>query len=446
MFKSVQKSIVRDSMIMSGLLLFVGVLLLYALTYSYEEGKADQIISHYQSTVTATINEQGKVKFDSSLYATEDLDRAIDDAYILVLNDNKDVIAAVGNASSLDIQGVTRTLENAVAYIQSIDGASKNIKGNIPGYSIRYGETQIEGGSIVVLIDQTSYVQETNIFLLIIIVAALLAMLMVFIVSRVMADRAVRPMKQSVESQNRFLADASHELKTPLTVILANMDIALANEDSTVAEQRKWLESTRDEAMRMSGLVTDMLSLSRSDAQSTEYYQFRKTNVSELVDDCVMTAEAMAYEHKITLDAALDEDLYAVVDQDKIKQVVFILLDNAIKYAGENGEVRVTLRGDTRLLTLTIYNSGVPIPEAKAQDIFERFFRVDDSRTKDEKSKAGGYGLGLSIARNIMGKHNGKISLDYSDESGTCFSFSLPGPRNSRSPAPVEPDLETPLS
>jgi len=154
-----------------------------------------------------------------------------------------------------------------------------------------------------------------------------------------------------------------------------------------------------------------------------------------LVDDCLLSCEALAYERKIQLESEIQPDLKIVADRNKIHQVIMILLDNALKYSEDAGHVSVTLKGREKNAILTVFNDGKPIPESKRQDIFERFFRAEDSRQKAEK-EPGGYGLGLSIAKNIVDAHKGAIYLDFSDDSGTCFVLSLPCEENHKAPKP----------
>lgn len=425
MFESVRKNFVRDTMTICGLLLLVGVLLLYALYYSYNLNKADEKIQDFLDVASVTILQDGTYLTGVDGLRPEAYSKDPDVAIGLIQEDQ--IIYLDNELSNYDDE--VHTTENAVLY------AAKNKVqyGSIPGYKMRYGKKAVPGGQMVVLVDCTEAARDNNFILILLLITSVLAIVFIYTVSHLMARRAVKPLEKNAENQNRFLADVSHELKTPLTVIIADMDIAMSNGDATIEEQKKWLESAKEEALRMTNLVTDMLTLSRSDADQASTYHFALHNISDLVDDCVMTAESLAFEKGVTLESDIDEDLSVIMDDEKIKQVLMILLDNALKYAGEKGRVKVTLRGSEKLVSCTVFNTGDPIPEAKSRDIFERFFRIDDSRTKNDSNGKGGFGLGLSIAKNIVDKHNGKIVLDYSDETGTCFSFSLPGPASRHS-------------
>ena len=247
-----------------------------------------------------------------------------------------------------------------------------------------------------------------------------------FLISDHMASKAIAPLEKSWNNQNQFVADASHELKTPLTVILANMDIMNLNPNATVAEQKKWIDNTKSEASRMTELVNDMLFLAKGDAGVEQNFKFEEINSSNLVRECVLTFESIAFEKGISFNEDIDDDIYVVADEAKIKQAIIILIDNALKYVNEKGSINISLKltGKNTVKCL-VQNSGPAIPKEKQDHVFERFFRVDESRSRDR----GGYGLGLAIASNIMEAHRGKIALEFSDERGTCFSLSLPPSR-----------------
>lgn len=262
-------------------------------------------------------------------------------------------------------------------------------------------------------------------------VAAFFFLAIMFMISDYMAHKAVTPVEKSWKHQNQFVADASHELKTPLTVILANMDIMLANPHSTIEEQQKWIENTKSEAKRMTDLVNDMLFLARGDAGHELAFNFMDINASALVEDCVLTFESVAFEKGVELEENITEDVYIRADETKLKQAIIILIDNALKYVDDNGKILVSLKYVNKYVgrmpgrsyvKIAVSNTGPAIPKEMQAQVFERFFRVDESRTREK----GGYGLGLAIASNIMQAHEGSIALEYSDQRGTCFSLTLP--------------------
>ena len=241
-----------------------------------------------------------------------------------------------------------------------------------------------------------------------------------FVVSLFLARWLVRPVEESWRRQRQFVADASHELKTPITVLLADTDILLSHPGDTIADQRRWVEHIRDEGLRMKELVGDLLFLARGDAAGPERPQGR-ADLSQLCEGCVMSFEPVAFEAGLTLDSAIAHGVSVTGNEEELRRLCAILLDNACKYGEPGGTVTVTLTAADRAV-LTVHNTGKPIPAEVQPRLFERFYRADAARTREQ----GGYGLGLSIAAAIAERHRGKISLHSAQGEGTAFTVTLP--------------------
>ena len=241
-----------------------------------------------------------------------------------------------------------------------------------------------------------------------------------FVVSLFLARWLVRPVEESWRRQRQFVADASHELKTPITVLLADTDILLSHPGDTIADQRRWVEHIRDEGLRMKELVGDLLFLARGDAAGPERPQGR-ADLSQLCEGCVMSFEPVAFEAGLTLDSAIAPGVSVTGNEEELRRLCAILLDNACKYGEPGGTVTVTLTAADRAV-LTVHNTGEPIPAEVQPRLFERFYRADAARTREQ----GGYGLGLSIAAAIAERHRGKISLHSAQGEGTAFTVTLP--------------------
>ena len=234
----------------------------------------------------------------------------------------------------------------------------------------------------------------------------LLALFVIFLISRLFANRAIRPIETAWEKQNQFIADASHELKTPLTTIHTNVDVLLSHPDASISEEEKWLYYIKTEAGRMTRLTNDLLYLARLD---NDRDSILKTvfSLSEAVQTVLLTMEAVVFEKKLTLADEIEEELTMAGNSDQIKQLAMILLDNAVKYTPEGGRITVRLqRADKRTL-FSVANTGEPIPEEMRGKIFDRFYRADQSRAR----QSGGYGLGLAIAKAICLQNNAQISV-----------------------------------
>lgn len=242
-----------------------------------------------------------------------------------------------------------------------------------------------------------------------------------FFISIFLASMALHPVQKAWDQQRQFVADASHELRTPLTVILANTDILLSHRQDTIEQQAKWIENTEAEALRMKQLVEDLLFLAKSDT-TTVPMEPSKFNGSDALWNSLLPFESVAYEQGVSIQSEITPDVVLQGDPGQMKQLFVILLDNACKYAGRDGAVTVTFGKDNEKAHLAINNTGEPIPTEHLERIFERFYRVDSSRVRQE----GGYGLGLAIAKTIVDRHHGQIDVESTAEKGTTFTISLP--------------------
>ena len=244
------------------------------------------------------------------------------------------------------------------------------------------------------------------------------AMCIFYFISRKLADVAVKPTEEAWKQQKRFIADASHDLKTPLTVIMANNDIMLSHPNSAVAEQKKWLESTKEEGEHMQALINKMLELARSESLVSTI-KLENTNISELSEKTALQLEPVAYEKNVEIVSEITPNIVVKSNGEEFTRLVYILVDNAIKYAPVNSKITVRLYSTKKGVILDINNSGSVISKEELPHIFERFYRSDSARTN------GGFGLGLSIAKNIVTALNGEISATSTKENGTTFTVKL---------------------
>ena len=259
--------------------------------------------------------------------------------------------------------------------------------------------------------------------------AAIAALAAFFVISLFFSRWALRPVEQTWRSQRQFIADASHELKTPLTVILADASIALEHPERTVESQRQWIEGIQVEGQRMQGLVEDMLALAKHDtaevdAQATMGKQQEKLDLADMAQRAVLQFEAVAFERGVEIDVAESSSTSVFIGgvRGDIERVLGILIDNACKYAEAGSRVVVGTKREGKHAVIQANNTGTPIPSSDLPHIFDRFWRADEART----SGAGGYGLGLSIARSIVEEHGGTLSAQSSAEHGTTFTAKFP--------------------
>ena len=237
------------------------------------------------------------------------------------------------------------------------------------------------------------------------------------VISIVLARWATAPVEKAWRQQRQFLSDASHELKTPLTVILSNAELLQAAPLSD--KPARWSENIRMEAQQMKNLVEEMLTLTRAD-NMPHTAVLEEVSLSDIAADCALAFEPVAFEAGKPLDYHLAEDVTVLGDRDKLRQLVSVLLDNAIKYGQDGGTITMTLQKTDRHARLIVTNPGEPIPPEQLKRLFERFYRADASR--GEKS---GFGLGLPIANTIAAEHKGTLKAE-SDAASTRFIFTMP--------------------
>lgn len=229
-----------------------------------------------------------------------------------------------------------------------------------------------------------------------------------------LAGYITRPVERAWKREKQFLADAGHELKTPLTVILSSSALL---EETADEGQQPYVENIRAESQRMKSLVEDMLTLWRTEERSPI---LTPTSFSEVVTEAALRFEPVAFEAGHALHYDIENDLSILGEEEKLRRLVNTLLDNAAKYAAPNTAVRMTLDRAGKQAILAVENEGEPIPAEKLQHIFDRFYRADESR-----GEAKGFGLGLAIAQEIVRGHRGSLSAR-SDERATVFTVTLP--------------------
>lgn len=241
----------------------------------------------------------------------------------------------------------------------------------------------------------------------------------IFAISLFFARRAVAPIEASYRRQKQFVADASHELKTPVAAMEANLSVMASNPQETVDSQRRWMEYMGLELERMGKLIGDLLTLARCDSGELPVV-YSLADLSQRVNDVVLAMEAFVYEKGLVLHSQVEEGIELETDGDKFQQVVAILLDNAVKYADDGGSIWIALQESKSQVLLEVTNTGEGIPPEHLPKLFDRFYRVDEARAHH-----GGHGLGLSIAREIVQQLGGRITVRSQVGDHTTFSVIL---------------------
>ena len=300
--------------------------------------------------------------------------------------------------------------DTAIEYAEKVMDSGEE-RGWISNY--RYKVFSTEMGYGVVFVDgsmsRSSLMQSMTIAGLVLLGCAALVLILIFLLSK----KAVKPIAESYEKQKQFVTDANHELKTPLTLILANLDIAEAE-----LGKNDWLDDIRSEGHRMTELVNQLVALSRMDEEG-QPMNMTVVSFGELVADTVSEFEPLAKDRGKMLTTSVDKAITYLGDEALLHRLVGILMDNAIKYCDQDGRISVTLRRGRRVV-LTVENTYSAIGEIELHRLFDRFYRADKAR-----KFTGGYGVGLSMAKAIVEKHKGEITAYKKDSTHIGFKVVL---------------------
>ena len=287
-------------------------------------------------------------------------------------------------------------------------------RGVLSEYSLRYMVRATPMGTFTVFADISSEVDTLHSLLKTCALVGAVSLLAFLGISITLARWAVRPVEQAWQQQRQFVADASHELKTPLTVITTNAEL-LKDPLSDAADRSRCADSILTMSSQMRGLVEGLLELARADNGSARM-TFQSVDLSELAEDAVMAFEPVFFEQGLMLESDIQPDIHVPGSAQHLRQVADILLDNAQKYASPNAAARLTLaRQEKTRVLLCVENQGDPIPREDLEKLFQRFYRADTARSMNHS-----YGLGLSIARSIVSQHQGKI---WAESSGGWNRF-----------------------
>jgi two-component system sensor histidine kinase CiaH len=309
--------------------------------------------------------------------------------------------------------------EEAKKIALSKNGATGEFK--LDGNHWAYIRDSYEDGHRIVFLDVTSAQGILTSLIYTFLAVALIMLIFIFFISKFFANKAIEPIKNVFDKQKQFIADASHELKTPLAVINTNVDVLLTNGEDNINDGSKWLYYIKSEVERMTKLTNDLLYLTQIDYSDINII-FSEFDLSEAVENVILTMEAVIYENNISLQYDIEANIKVYGNIEQIKQVVMILLDNALKYTNHKGSVNVTLKKYQSNILFSVINTGIGIPVECTDEIFDRFYRIDKSRARNK----GGYGLGLAIAKAIVEQHKGRIAVKSVEDESTTFTVELP--------------------
>ncbi len=298
--------------------------------------------------------------------------------------------------------------------------------GRVQGYydnHYRYLVKQNDNGEyLVMFVDCSRDFYNANRLLIMTVLIGIISLLAMFILVYMFSGKAVAPVVESLEKQKRFITDAGHELKTPIAVISANVDVL-----ELESGKSEWTNSIRGQVKRMTELVKNMLTLSRMEEENI-HVVFSDLNLSQTIVENSASFAAVADSKGLKYNLDIAEDIHILGDKNGINQLSSLLIDNAMKYSSENGSVNVMLSKDQRgkKAIFEVSNTCDSIPEGNLDRLFDRFYRADNSRSRD----TGGYGIGLSVARAIANSHGGEIEAQRDGDHIIRFIVKIPVAKN----------------
>lgn len=327
-----------------------------------------------------------------------------------------------------DVDGVYNLkVENSKVIENSDTSRDKTIEEYAIKVSNEYQESGIIGkyiyktmktrGNIVnvTLMENENVILRTRRIVVVAIVASVASLIIVYIVAKKVSKFIVKPVEETFEKQKQFISDASHELKTPLAVIEANADV-LENEIGN----NKWIGYIQNEIESMNKLINELLLLAKIE-NIDNAKEYKELDVSKEAEIIIAMFESMAYEKNVKINSSIQKDITLNGNKQDIEHILSTLIDNAIAHAEEQKKVIVELSKDKNDILMEVKNTGEPIPKEEREKIFERFYRIDKSRNRNQKR----YGLGLPIAKSVVEKYNGKIEVFYRN-GYTIFRVSIP--------------------
>ncbi len=365
----------------------------------------------------------GIVFATNDVFITRHLDRALEDprSYSEDAPQDMQCIFIYRNGNN-----VLHFYENADYYEGDFEkiiyGAisTKDGKYNVGDKYFIVKSTPFEGGILYAVIDRTSShdqfvntaVMVTLLYCLSIVLVAILAMLS--------STRLLYPVALAMKKQRDFVANTSHELKTPLTIISSNISVIKSTPSSTIQENDEWITSIQTQVVRMQDLITNMLELSK-----LEQSELPKSEVdfSSIVEGACFSFDAVCFERNVTLIEDIVPNIKIMGEHKSLERLIITLLDNAVKYCGEKGKIGVFLTTEQNKAHLAILNTGESISKEDCEHIFDRFYRTDGARANEDKQS---FGLGLAIAQATVKNHNGTISCHGVENKGTVFDVYIP--------------------
>ncbi len=401
MFKSSKRKIVAAILSVLVVLLFGSFCVIYLASYAQMTNENRQLLEQYVEEyslrgrdLAAEDPKAGQKEKDPGHPPAEPPALELSTFYSVAISKNGQVLKVdTADISTLDEDALTQL---ALAVIEN--GKSEGVESHLA-----YRTADKGGYTLVAFLDNTLILESAGTLITYTLILGGVTLILLFFLARYLADRIVAPLEESYQRQKQFISDAGHELKTPVAVVNANVEIL-----SREIGENQWLANIQYENQRMSALILQLLDLARTE---NVVPQMETIDLSRLVYGELLPFESVIYENGLVLESHIDENLHVVGNSVQLKQLTSILVDNAILHSADGKEIGLTLTKEKNSVVLIVSNDGEEIPKEQRKYMFERFYRLDTARTGEDKH----YGLGLAIAKAITMTHKGSIDVRCQD-------------------------------
>ena len=326
------------------------------------------------------------------------------EVYTIILNHNE-IETIIGHSNESDDFDI-ETIANEI-----IDNDKDIEIGNL--YFSKYAYNYRMADKIVV-VNTKKISNNLRLVLIVSVIIWIISEITLYFISKIITKWIVKPAVDAFNKQKDFIADASHELKTPLAVIMASAD-----ELKDDKKNSKYVENIKYESERMNKLITGLLDLSKIENKAS-INTYKDENLSKIIKRITLTFDSIAFENNVSIDSKIEENIIFKCSKEEIEKLISILIDNAIKHSYKDKKIHVNVNKDKNNINIEVINYGDSINPGDEEKIFERFYRADKSRNRDSNR----YGLGLAIAKSIVTNHNGTIKA-YSKDGKTTFKINF---------------------
>lgn len=407
MIKILKRKFIITAMISISILLIVLLGAINIINYYITQGQTDSMLtmlSDNEGKIPPQITPQDRkapVFFAPPI--NEDIAMSMRYFTVRIDNDGKIIQTNINNISSV-------TVEQAKQLAQRVYNNTEST-GKIDNFKYKISASPDTRGNIIVFLDTTSQIYSVLVILAISICIGIICWILMLLLVILLSKKAILPIALNMEKQKQFVTNAGHEIKTPLAIILANTDaMELHNGEN------KWSRNIREQTLRLNGLMQNLLILAKMD-ESEIKLPLTDFSISLILNESLNQFAESILLNNINLETYIQDNIILHANRDSINELINILIDNAVKYTDEGGNIYVTLEKMDKTIILNIKNTCNNLPQGNPEKLFDRFYRADSARTQ----KNGGYGIGLSVAKTIVKANKGSIYVKY--ESNNIISF-----------------------